>query len=104
MKEGRTIWSDYARSDDMHIYRLSQGAIIIWNTWHRRVPEGDYIGIVLAVTGAQEVREFIRCSPFGLLLADTKYEGWEWNGPFQWGLYNMNIGCISTQMPLLVFN
>ena len=104
MKEGRTIWSDYARSDDMHIYSVGRGAIVIWNTWHRRVPEGDYIGIVLAATAAEAVREFVTCSPFGLLLADTKYEGWEWNGPFQWGLYNMNIGCISTQMPLLVFN
>jgi hypothetical protein len=97
LKEGRPIWSDYKKSEDVHIYRVNSGYVVIWNTWHRRIPQGDTIGIVLASTGSLDGFS----SPFGLLLADTKYEGWEFNGPFQWGLYNMNTGFISSQFPLL---
>jgi len=97
MREGRPIWSEYKRSEDLHIYATNSGHVVIWNTWHRRIPQGDTIGIVLAATGAVDLSP----SPFGLLLADTKYEGWDFNGPFQWGLYNMNTGFISSQFPLL---
>jgi len=97
MAKDRTVWSDYTAGSDVYIYPLKGGYICIWNTWHRRIPQGDAIGIVLACTGNIDTVQ----SPFGLLLADTKYEGWEFNGPFQWGLYNMNAGCISTQIPLI---
>lgn len=95
IREGRPIWSEYKHSEDLHFYATPSGYIVIWNTWHRRIPQGDAIGIVLASTGD------FSPSPFGLLLADTKYEGWDFNGPFQWGLYNMNTGFISSQFPLL---
>jgi GNAT superfamily N-acetyltransferase len=97
--EGRPIWSEYRKSEDLHIYAVASGHVVIWNTWHRRIPQGDTIGIILACTGS--LNELYECSPFGLLLADTKYEGWDFNGPFQWGLYNMNTGFISSQFPLL---
>ena len=92
---GRSIWSE--PGSDVHIYPVEGGHVYIWNTWHRRIPQGDAIGIVMACTGKIETVQ----SPFGLLLADTKYEGWEYNGPFQWGLYMMNAGFISTEFPLL---
>ena len=101
MKEGRSIWSDYTRSEDMHIYAVGGGAIVLWNTWHRRVPQGDYIAIVLACSSEAAMGDFVKCSPFGLLLGDTQYEGWVSNGGFQWGIYNMNTGFIDMQMPLL---
>ena len=99
LKEGRSIWSEYKKSEDIHIYALGKGYIIIWDTWHCRIPQGDRIGIILACT-PEYIHEIVR-SPFGLLLSDTKYEGWEFNGPFQWGMYNMNTGFVSTQIPLL---
>ena len=101
---GHRIWSDYKKSEDIHIYSIGTGHVIIWNTWHRRVPQGDFIGIILACTDEKTVGELVLCSPFGLLLTDTHYDGWEWNGPFQWGLYNMNVGFLSTQIPLLQWN
>ena len=101
MKEGRPIWSEYTRSEDIHIYPAADGAVVIWNSWHRRVPQGDYIGIVLACSSQAAMTEYIKCSPFGVLLGDTQYEGWSSNGGFQWGLYNMNTGFIDRRMPLL---
>lgn len=99
LKEGHTLWSEYKKTEDILIFALGSGYCSIWNTWHRRIPQGDTIGILLACSS--DIRELYECSPFGLLLADTKYEGWEFNGPFQWGLYNMNSGYISSQFPLL---
>ena len=99
LKEGHTLWSEYKKTEDIHIFALGSGYCSIWNTWHRRIPQGDTIGIVLACSS--DIRELYECSPFGLLLTDTKYEGWEFNGPFQWGLYNMNSGYISSRFPLL---
>lgn len=95
----RAIRSEYRRCEDILTYEMRGGAVIIWNTWHRRIPQGDSIGIVLASTGSMD--ELYECSPFGLLLADRQYEGWEFNGAFQWGMYNMNTGFITTEFPLI---
>lgn len=97
----RPIWSEYKKSEDILTYATCSGFVVIWNTWHRRIPQGDLIGIVLACTAEKSISEMYTCSPFGLLLADKQYEGWEFNGPFQWGIYNMNTGFISTEFPLV---
>jgi hypothetical protein len=97
----RPIWSEYKKSEDILTYATGSGFVVVWNTWHRRIPQGDLIGIVLACTAEKSISEMYSCSPFGLLLADKQYEGWEFNGPFQWGIYNMNTGFISTEFPLV---
>jgi hypothetical protein len=79
--------------------------VAIWNTFHRSVPEGLLIGIV--VGGSAEAADALSSAsghPFGILLATWPFslyglEGWQIDSPYQWISYNTHLGFVNTQFP-----
>lgn len=109
MQKGNEVWSDYSETgEETSIWDLGQGRgqIAIWNTFHRSVPEGLLIGIVVGFTGTTvTIQEMV--GEFGILLMPSAVhntwalssEGWAIDSPYQWISYNTQFGTINTQFP-----
>jgi hypothetical protein len=85
----------------------SSGVVVIWNTFHRVMPGGELIGIVLSEdVAAVEALAGVK-SPWGVFLAGgaSVYgrAGWKINSVFQWIGYNLSIGFISGRFPVIGF-
>jgi len=113
LQKGNTIHSDYSPfAEETSVWRLVPSGpsgpyrhVAIWNTFHRSVPEGLLIGIVVG-GGSAAADAFSSASghPFGILLATwpmgfNGLEGWYIDSPYQWVSYNMQVGFINTQFP-----
>jgi len=109
LQRGNTIHSDYSPSaEETSVWSSSRGPVAIWNTFHRSVPEGLLMGIVVGGS-AEAVDAFSSASghPFGILLATWPFrlhslyslDGWHIDSPYQWVSYNMQVGFINTQFP-----
>lgn len=111
LQRGNQIWSEYDSSaEETSIWSSSRGPVAIWNTFHRSVPEGLLIGIVVGGSvEAAAVAEFSSASghPFGILLATWPFRlhslyalaGWQIDSPYQWISYNTHVGFVNTQFP-----
>jgi hypothetical protein len=95
-------------TEETTFWRVSNGAVIIQDTFHKSVPEGDSIGIVLASTSASAVNEFALAedSPWGVLLVPqsspfTPSLGphWTLDSPFQWIGYNLRHSSVHFEWP-----
>jgi hypothetical protein len=85
----------------------SSGAVVVWNTFHRVVPTGELIGIVLSDDmAAVEALASVK-SPWGVFLAcgssGSASAAWKINSVFQWIAYNLSVGFISRRFPILGF-
>jgi hypothetical protein len=87
------------------------GAVVVWNTFHRVVPTGELIGIVLSDDmAAVEALAGVK-SPWGVFLScrsSSSAKGrssaaWKINSVFQWIAYNLSVGFISRRFPILGF-
>ena len=91
-----SFWKADERSD----------AVVIWNTFHRVVPTGELIGIVLSEDmAAVEALAGVK-SPWGVFLAcrsDGSAASWKINSVFQWVAYNLSVGFISRRFPIIGF-
>jgi GNAT superfamily N-acetyltransferase len=102
MQRGKDIWNESCESPgETSIWTVGQHRIAIWNTFHRSVPEGLLIGIV--VGGDQDTANaFSQASghPFGILLmSGLSSSGWTLDSPYQWISYNTKMNFISYQFP-----
>ena len=97
-----TIWSDYTESSEVLIWSVKSGNVITWNTFHRSIPDGSPIEIILAYSSKEAVDEYTK-SFQGVLLSDTWFDGWTFDSPFQWIAYNLNPGSIQTRFPCISF-
>lgn len=94
----------YSEAPDSEIWigKTRSGFVAIWDTFHRSVPEGKRIGIVIGATSEQDL-ETIE-TPFGVLLADHRISSaWTLDSPYQWYAYNMKYGSIQFSFPQLGF-
>jgi len=104
IQRGKDIWNESCESaGETSIWTVAERRIAIWNTFHRSVPEGLLIGIV--VGGDQEAANaFSQASghPFGILLmpgSPLGGEGWSLDSPYQWISYNTKMNFISYNFP-----
>jgi hypothetical protein len=98
---GADIWSEKPGSE-ITLWKTARGNVAIWNTFHRSVPEGKEIGIVLGADSSEAVN--LIGAPWGVLLSDSSHgEGWGMDSPFQWIAYNLGVGFISLRFPAVGF-
>ena len=104
MQRGKDIWNESCEAPgETSIWKVGQEKIAIWNTFHRSVPEGLLIGIVVGGSIA-DANAFSQASghPFGILLmagSQLVHEGWTLDSPYQWISYNTKMNFISYQFP-----
>ena len=96
------IWSDY-EAHETQIFKTSSGFLAIWNTFHRSIPDGLSIGIIVAYSSKEAVEEFTMSSSYGILLSDTQINNWNYDSPYQWIAYNLNPGFTDLTLPAIGF-
>ena len=76
------------------------GTVAIQDLYHRSVPDGRRMAMIIAASGADAVAAFAAASPWPILLADRAW-GAEWtpDSPFQWIGYNVLAGTVTTSYP-----
>jgi len=97
-----TVWSEYTESSEVIVWSVKSGIVITWNTFHRSIPDGSPIEIILAYSSKEAVDEYTKQFQ-GILLSDTGFDGWTFDSPFQWIAYNLTPGFIGTQFPCISF-
>ena len=84
--------------------------VVIWNTFHRALPDGGLVGIVLS--HSHEAAEALAKmkSPWGVLLVPVRDpfthsygSEWKFNSAFQWIAYNRSVGFVSGSFPIVGF-
>jgi hypothetical protein len=97
--QGKDIWSSSGKLREVSFYKMPSGVISVWNTFHRSIPDGLAIGIILS--GSQRaIDEFSDGGPYGVLLTNYAVsEGWIIDSPYQWVSYNLSGGFLSTDYP-----
>jgi hypothetical protein len=108
--KGVQVWSSEPGAE-ISFWKADErsGVVVIWNTFHRVVPTGELIGIVLSEDmAAVEALAGVK-SPWGVFLASAKGSAaaaggaWKINSVFQWIAYNLSVGFISRQFPIIGF-
>ena len=107
LQRGNQLWSEYDSSaGETSVWSSPSGPVAIWNTFHRSVPEGLLIGIVVGggSAAAAEAADSLSSAsghPFGILLATwpLRMDGWQIDSPYEWISYNTHVGFINTQFP-----
>jgi GNAT superfamily N-acetyltransferase len=95
-------WSEYIESSEISIWSVKNGFIAIWNTFHRSIPDGAPIEVIIAYSSKEAVYDYTR-SFQGILLSDTQFDDWKFDSPFQWIAYNLTSGYIQTNYPCISF-
>ncbi len=103
LQRGKDIWNESCEtSGETSIWKVGVANLAIWNTFHRSVPEGLLIGIVVGGSIA-DANAFAQASghPFGILLmaGSLGSDGWTLDSPYQWISYNTKMNFISYQFP-----
>ena len=101
--KNRDIYSEYSQSNETVIWKTESGYVVVWNTYHRTIPEAQWIGVILGQSSERALEEFIGSCPFGILVSDTGRDGWKSDTAFQWISYMLSTGSISTSIPYLCF-
>ena len=98
---GSDIWSEHP-GPETTLWKTARGHVAIWNTFHKSVPEGKDIGIVVAAENSEAIN--LIGAPWGVLLSDSSHgSDWKLDSPFQWIAYNLGVGFISLRFPCLGF-
>ncbi len=88
------------------VWNVGDGAVVIWDTFHRSIPEGYRICIVMAWTSEEAVDRFVEGGGHGwdvCLCARKVSEQWTLDSPFQWIGYNLQTGFQTMEFPCLCF-
>lgn len=80
--------------EEVSLWRVKDGFLAIWNTFHRSIPDGAKIGVLIMASSGKTIDRFVESSqnPFGVLLAtETKDSELTWtiDSPYQWIVYNL---------------
>jgi GNAT superfamily N-acetyltransferase len=102
-RKNTDIYSEYtySKGKETVVWKTESGYIVVWNTYHRTIPEGQWIGIVLGQSSERALDEFTQSCPFGILISDTQRDEWSSSTSFQWISYMLSTGFISTSIPYL---
>ena len=92
------IWTEKAGEEITFWKTEHHGIVIIWNTFHRSVPDGGDIGIVLGGS-IDAVNSLALSSPWSVFLFPGYNYGtfespWKMDSPFQWIGYNLSVGFV----------
>lgn len=97
------ITAEGVPSDEVNLYQTSKGIVAIWNTFHRSMPDGARIGIVVGNAGEEAIEEVLEKGPYGVLLRTSSKTGWSMDSPYQWVAYNLHIPSLLHSFPCLPF-
>jgi GNAT superfamily N-acetyltransferase len=101
LQRGKDIWNESCDSPgETSLWMVGDHRVAIWNTFHRSVPEGFLIGIVVG-GDVQSANAFSQASghPFGILLMSGLLSDWSIDSPYQWISYNTKMNFISYDFP-----
>jgi len=108
VKGKRDIWTEEP-GEEITFWKTTAGVVTVWNSFHCSVPNGLTIGVVLggcpaaintlALTSAWGILLVPRLNPLTQDLGDA----WTLDSPFQWIGYNLSVGFISGEFPLIGF-
>lgn len=101
--KGRDIWTEEGSFREVSVYKVPAGIVAVWNTFHKSIPGGEDIGIVL-YGNAIALDQFSTVGPFGVLLSagcPEGSQGWTHDSSFQFVGYNLSSNFSSSQIPLL---
>ena len=103
LQRGKDIWNESTESPgETSLWTIGNAQVAIWNTFHRSVPEGLLIGIVVGGSIA-DANAFSQASghSFGILLMTGSLilDGWSIDSPYQWMSYNTKMNFISYDFP-----
>jgi len=97
-----STWSEYSESAEVTIWSVKSGNVIVWNTFHRSIPDGAQIEVIIGYSSKEAVYDYARGFQ-GILLSDTRFDNWTYDSPFQWIAYNLTPGSIDTAFPCISF-
>ena len=89
---GAYVWSDWTsrNSKEVECWKTTSGFVIVWDIFHRRVPDGAKIGVIVYSSTDTSLEEFVEEGSYGVLLSPTKptTSGWSLDSPWQLVAYN----------------
>ena len=88
---GSWIWSEFVNPLEVKVWKTTSGITISWNTFHRRIPDGSEIGVVLWSSTDTSLEEFVEQGPFGVVLTPYKPGGSGWTIDSPWQLIGYNL-------------
>ena len=89
------IFSRTFSKEETSIWQMSKGVVYIWNTFHRTMPEGKELYILLHGTSEEAIEEYMNTletdkiilRPRGI--TEAILPGWNYDSPYQWVVYNL---------------
>ena len=98
------IWNESGgeRTEETSLWAIGPHRLAIWNTFHRSVPEGLLIGIVVGGEyTAATAATISHGHPYGILLlpGHLAVDGWTIDSPYQWISYNTQMNFMSYKFP-----
>ena len=108
VKGKRDVWTEQP-GEEISFWKTPAGIVTVWNSFHCTVPHGLPIGVVL--NGHPAAINALALAPtWGVLLVPRINplthdlgDAWTLDSPFQWIGYNLSVGFISSDFPLLGF-
>lgn len=87
---------------ELSLWQTPAGIVAVQDLYHRSVPEGRRMAMIVAATTPAAVAAFAAASPWSLLLADRAWDAhWVRDSPFQWVGYNVLAGTVTTSYPCI---
>ena len=87
-------------SGSVSIWITPAGTVAIQDLFHRSVPDGRRMAMILAASSPAAVAAFAATSPWPLLLGDREWTSeWSVDSVFQWIGYNVLAGSVTTSYP-----
>ena len=87
-------------SGSVSIWTTVAGDVAVQDLFHRSVPDGRRMAMIVAASSAAAVTAFAAASPWPLLLGDREWTSeWSVDSVFQWIGYNVLAGTVTTSYP-----
>jgi GNAT superfamily N-acetyltransferase len=111
IRKGAHVSSSFTKSNETTVWKTKSGSVVVQDTFHKSVPEGYSIGLVLGSTSPQALQDFAQAQnhPWGVLLlpqsspfTSSLSSEWSLDSPFQWIGYNVRHSSIQLQWPVFL--
>lgn len=99
----KDVWTEDGPFREVSMWQLPAGIVAVWNTFHRSMPDGIAIGIIMS-GNAIAIDQFSTVGPFGILLSagcPDGSQGWTRDSTFQFIVYNVNTNFLSYDFPAI---
>ena len=88
--------------EDISVYPVKGAYVAIQNTFHRSIPDGARIGVILGDPDASLIETVLEEGGYGILLHTSYHQGWSMDSPYQWVAYNLQLNTLFGQFPCLL--